>query len=199
MDYNLIFRRQHPDYRSNRAIWQRSQAACRGGEEYIQQALIQHVSEIDLEFLERRNRAYYFNYPRKIARIITEYLLARSPERINVDPILAGDFTGSGLRVNDLMRQFSTTLNIYGSAWVLVEMPAFSGPVNVWRKVNEKLRPYAVVLSPLAVPDWSYNADGSLEWVLVEENIFDNSNVFAEPVTRRRRRLCCRSRRLPLR
>ena len=189
MDYNLIFRRQHPDYRSNRAIWQRSQAACRGGEEYIQQALIQHVSEIDLEFLERRNRAYYFNYPRKIARIITEYLLARSPERINVDPILAGDFTGSGLRVNDLMRQFSTTLNIYGSAWVLVEMPAFSGPVNVWRKVNEKLRPYAVVLSPLAVPDWSYNADGSLEWVLVEENIFDNSNVFAEPVTRRRRRL----------
>ena len=189
MDYNLIFRRQHPEYRSNRAIWQRSQDACRGGAEYIQQALIQHVSEIDLEFLERRNRAYYFNYPRKIARIITEYLLAQSPERINADPVLTGDFTGSGLRVNDLMRQFSTTLNIYGSAWILVEMPAFAGPVNVWRKVHEKLRPYAVVLSPLSVPDWSYNADGSLEWVLIEENTFDNSNVFAEPVTRRRRRL----------
>ena len=43
--------------------------------------------------------------------------------------------------------------------------------------------------SPLSVPDWSYNADGSLEWVLIEENTFDNSNVFAEPVTRRRRRL----------
>ena len=189
MDYNLIFRRQHPEYRRSRAVWQRSQDACRGGAEYIQQALVQHVSEIDLEFLERRNRAYYFNYPRKIARIITEYLLSQSPERINADPVMTADFTGGGLRVNDLMRQFSTTLNIYGSAWVLVEMPAFTGPVNLWRKTNEKLRPYAVVLSPLAVPDWSYNADGSLEWVLVEENIFDNSNVFAEPVTRRRRRL----------
>ena len=78
MDYNYIFRRQHPDYRRNRAVWERSCAAYSGGANYIQQALIQHVSEIDLEYQERLKRAYYFNYPRKIARIITEYLLAQN-------------------------------------------------------------------------------------------------------------------------
>ena len=57
MDYNYIFRREHPFYRRNRRVWQRSRDAYSGGEDYINQALIRHVSEIDLEFAERRRRA----------------------------------------------------------------------------------------------------------------------------------------------
>ena len=84
MDYNYIFRREHPFYRRNRRVWQRSRDAYSGGEDYINQALIRHVSEIDLEFAERRRRACYFNYPRKIARLITQYALAVPPERLRV-------------------------------------------------------------------------------------------------------------------
>ena len=192
MDYSYIFRRQHPDYRRYRAGWQRCKEAYSGGENYIKQALIQHVSEIDLEFAERIKRAYYFNYPRKIAKLITQYILSGEPVRVGADPELIEDFSRSSLRVNEVMRQFSTMLNVYGSAWMLVEMPRFEGEVDLERRQRERLRPYAVALSPLEVVDWSENSDGRLEWVLIEENYFDNSNVFAEPQTGSRRRLWTR-------
>jgi len=192
MDYNYIFRRQHPDYRRNRAVWERSCAAYSGGANYIQQALIQHVSEIDLEYQERLKRAYYFNYPRKIARIITQYIMSVDPVRCHADVQLLEDFSSTGLRTNEIMRQFSTLLNVYGSAWMLVEMPAFEGTVDSERQQLENLHPYAVALSPLAVVDWSQNANGALEWVLIEENHFDNSGIFTEPRTARRRRLWTR-------
>lgn len=193
MDYSYIFRRQHPEYRRSRAIWERSRAAYSGGANYIQQALIQHVSEVDPEYQERLKRAYYFNYPRKIARIITQYILSVDPVRCNADLLLLEDFSGNAMRVNEIMRQFSTLLNVYGSAWMLVEMPAFAGTVDAERQLQEHLHPYAVALSPLDVVDWSQAADGTLQWVLIEENHFNNSNVFAEPQTARRRRLWTRN------
>ena len=110
MDYNYIFRREHPFYRRNRRVWQRSRDAYSGGEDYINQALIRHVSEIDLEFAERRRRACYFNYPRKIARLITQYALAGPPERHNVNAELEEDFSRTGLPVNEVMGHFSTLL-----------------------------------------------------------------------------------------
>ena len=193
MDYSYIFRRQHPFYRRHRANWERCRAAYAGGSDYIQQALIQHVSEVDLEFMERLNRAYYFNYPRKIAKIITQYILSGDPSRVGAAPQLLEDFSHNNLRVSEVMRQFSTLLNVYGKAWMLVEMPSFSGQVTPERQKTEHLYPYAVPLSPLDVIDWSENPDGSLNWVLIQEKHFDNANAFAEPTLRTRRRLWTRN------
>ena len=92
----------------------RSAAAYAGGEAYLRQALIRHVSEVELEFAERLRRAYYFNYPRKLARLITQFVLSVEPTREGADPELVEDFSRSGLRTGEGMRQFSTLLN--GSA-----------------------------------------------------------------------------------
>ncbi|MBO5923663.1 MAG: hypothetical protein J6Q81_04030, partial [Lentisphaeria bacterium] len=144
MDYSYIFSRQHPLFTQRQSSWQKSKAAYSGGASYIQQALIQHVSEIDPEFTERLNRAYYFNYPRKIARLITQYILSGDPVRTGAIPELIEDFSRSKLRANEVMRQFSTLLNVYGSAWMLVEMPAFEGIADAERQQTEHLYPYAV-------------------------------------------------------
>ncbi|MBE6400072.1 MAG: hypothetical protein E7041_08035, partial [Lentisphaerae bacterium] len=64
---NYIFHRRHAEYAANEVRWKRASEAYSGGREYIEQALIRHVSELDMEFAERRRRAYYFNYPRAIA------------------------------------------------------------------------------------------------------------------------------------
>ena len=95
---DFIFRRSHSDYRSNRAVWERSRAAYAGGSDYIRTALIRHISEIDLEFAERIRRAYYFNYPRRIAQLITQYIFATEPQRLNANPDLLEDFSRSGAR-----------------------------------------------------------------------------------------------------
>ena len=191
---STLFTRRHPEYTASENIWRRSAAAYSGGAEYIDQALIRHVSEIDIEFEERRRRAYYFNYPRAIARRITQYVLAADPIRSGGDPELIEDFSRTGLRANEVIRQLSTLLNVYGRAWLMVESPSFSGKVDLERARRERLRPYCRALSPLAVTDWAYGNDGRLLWVLLKEEEFDNSDPFSAPVRRCRRRLIGRDR-----
>lgn len=182
-NYDQLFTRQHPFYTAHIHTWERNHAAYSGGKSYVNRALIPHLSEIPDEFEERKRRAYYFNWSRKIARIITQYVLATKPERQNADAELCEDFDRSGLRVDEVMRKFSTYLNIFGVAWLAVDMPSFEGDVTRADELAMRLRPYCVALSPLAVTDWCYGADGQLEWVLVAEQEWDNSDPFNTPVS----------------
>lgn len=192
-DFSKLFTREHPFYSEHKNAWKKSHLAYSGGERYVAQALIRHLSEIEQEYDERRKRAYYFNWPRKIARMITQYVLATRPERQNADPELVEDFDRSGLRVDEVMRQFSTLLNVFGVAWLAVDMPFFTGEKTKADEIREKLRPYCVALSPLSVVDWCYGSDGLLEWVLVGEKEIDNSNPFSEPVCVEIRKLWTRN------
>ena len=155
--------------------------------------MIRHVSEIDLEFAERLKRAYYFNYPRKIAQLITQYILSVEPCRRNVDSDLAEDFSRKGLRVNELMRQFSTVLNVYGMATILIEMPYFDGEIDYERKTLERIRPYGRVLSPLNTVDYAYGNDGRLEWLLIEEIDSPEHGPFLPRLEIKRRKLFTRN------
>lgn len=181
-DYYRLFTREHPFYSMMKGSWQKNRAAYSGGKAYIQQALIEHLSEIPTEYKERIQRAYYFNYPRKIARIITQYVLATRPDRQNADPDMVEDWSRTGLRVDEVMRQACTMLNIYGCAWLSVDMPTFDGVKSKADELREKLRPYATALSPLDVCDWCYSSDGELAWVLTCEHDIDNSNPYGNPV-----------------
>ncbi len=192
-NFDFLFRRTHSDYRKNRYIWEKSRAAYAGGCDYIQSALIRHVSEIDLEFAERVRRAYYFNYPRRIAQLITQYIFATEPQRINADAALLEDFSRTGARTGDIMRQFSTLLNIYGKAVLLVEMPFFEGEADYDRCLAERLRPFARALSPLEAVDYAYGADGKLDWLIVEEDALLKSNPFEPEYRIRRRKLFTRN------
>ena len=191
-DFNMIFSRQHPQIRKYREVWQRSGDAYSGGHEYLEKALIKHVSEVSLEFEERKHRAYYFNYPRKVARIIAQFLLAESPQRTNAEPEVVEDFSRSGLRVNEVMRQVATYINCFGMAWVLADMPCFSGELDLERKSREGIRPYARALKPWEVSDWAYGNDGKLLWAIVEEFSSNRRDPFAEPEKIHRRRLWTR-------
>ena len=191
-DYGRLFTREHPFFSSHKYTWSRNHRAYSGGKEYIREALIAHLSEIPEEYNERVLRAYYFNWPRKIARIITQYVLATRPERQNADGDLVEDWSRTGLRTDEVMRQFSTYLNIYGAAWLAVDMPSFDGVKTKADEIREKLRPYCVALSPLQVTDWCYGSDGSLEWVLVKDFEYDNSDPFGNPVEIDIRRLWTR-------
>ena len=179
LDTYVLFQRQNVFYRENAWKWRRSLAAYGGGAGYIKTALIQHTNEIKPEYEERLKRACYVNYPRRVATLITQYVLAKRPSREGASSEYVEDFSRTGLRVDEVMRQFSTYLNICGCAWLCVDAPAFDGAPTKADEQRERLRPYCVALSPLAVPDWHYGADGKLDWVLTAETRIDNSNPFA--------------------
>jgi len=167
--FNLIRQRRHPEYTACEPAWKRARDAYSGGREYIEQALIPHVSEIPVEFAERKRRAYYFNYPRSIAQRITQYALAVDPVREKANPDLVEDWSRDGLRVNEVMRQASTLLNIYGHGYLFIGSPPFEGEVDQERALRERLRPYCTALDPLAVTDRAYGSDRLLTWAIIKE------------------------------
>lgn len=189
---NYVLVRTHPFYDQKRSDWERCRDAYGGGKEYIRTALVQHISEIKEEFDERLKRAYYFNWPRKIAGIITQYVLATRPQRTGALPEMVEDWSRTGLRVDEVMRQFSTMLNIYGCAWLCVDMPSFDGVKTKADELKERLRPYVIALSPLDVPDWCYGDDGRLLWVITDERRQDRSDPTILPVDIHIRRLWTR-------
>ena len=175
--------RRHPEYTANEMAWRRARDAYAGGADYIKSALVRHISEIESEFEERLQRAYYFNYPRAIAQRITQYALAVDPVRKNADPELVENWSRKGLRASEVMRQLSTMLNVYGRVWLLAEAPEFSGAITIAEAKRRNLRPYITVLSPLEVIDWSFGDDGQLQWAVIErERIVDD-----DPHAERRR------------
>ena len=191
-DYHYLFTRENGFYAKHKHTWLRNYAAYSGGREYISKALIEHLSEIPVEYQERIQRAYYFNYPRKIARLITQYVLAVRPERTDADPDLVEDWSRTGLRVDEVMRQACTMLNLYGCAWLSVDMPFFEGPKSKADELREKLRPYVTALSPLDVVDWCYANDGQLLWVLTREHDTDNIDPYKTPTAIETRKLWTR-------
>lgn len=192
IETSYILKRTHPFYDMKRAAWERCRDAYGGGKSYIRTALVRHISEIKVEFSERLERAYYFNWPRKIASIITQYVMATRPQREGALPELVEDWSRTGLRVDEVMRQFSTMLNIYGCAWLCVDMPTFDGVKTKADEISERLRPYVIALSPLDVPDWCYGDDGRLLWVITDERRQDRSDPTAQPVGIHIRRLWTR-------
>ena len=181
-DPAFLFRRRHPEFMKNEALWRHCAEACRGGREYLEKTLIRHVSEIDIEFAERKRRAYYFNYPRNIANRITQHVLSVPPVRSGADPALVEDWSRTGLRTNEVMRQLSNMLTVYGVVWVQIDAPGFRQPVSRKQAAAENLRPYVRLLSPLDVTDWAYGDDGRLEWAVIREKCYSSPDPFREGV-----------------
>ncbi|MBN2642740.1 MAG: hypothetical protein JXR78_13885 [Victivallales bacterium] len=192
-DYNFIFQRIHPQIKRQREIWKHCAAAYSGGRSYIDSALVKHVSEISLEFEERKQRAYYFNYPRKIARFISQFVLSEAPQRCDADAALVEDFSRTGLRTSEVIRQVSTLINTFGLAWIIVDMPPVDNELDLYSKRRQRIRPYAAALKPWSVVDWAYGADGRLDWAIVEEYSEDKSNPFGETSIIHSRRLWTRN------
>jgi len=185
---NLVFTRRNPEYIANESLWKRLNLAYSGGETYIKKALIRHLSELVLEFEERQDRAYYFNYVRRIPTRITEFILAQNPVRAVADEEIVADFDRYGNRVNSVMRQWEILTLLYGSSWMLVDSPPTEldedgAPLkkDISQKKSEKLRPYGMALSPLCVTDWSYGKDGELDWVIVASTERVASDPYTEP------------------
>lgn len=173
---SILFSRENPFYTACKETWGRSLAAYGGGAGYIKTALVRHISELVPEYLERLARAAYANYPRRVATLITQYVLSVRPERTGADPAIVEDFNRNGERIDEVMRQFSTYLNICGCAWLIADMPSFQGYKTKRDELAERLRPYCVALSPLQVVDWAYASDGQLLWALVKERVYDNTD-----------------------
>ena len=173
---HIICKRENPLYTSQKAKWEKVLNAYSGGEEYIEETLIQHSAECTLEFNERIKRCHYFNYPKRVLNTIISYVLGQAPKRSNVNEAIEEDFDKFGNRTNEVMRKINMYLDMFGLCWVLVDNPNVPQTITLEQKINNNIRPYSVVLNPLNVTDWNFGADGKLDWVIIKDVRVEASN-----------------------
>lgn len=188
---SILFERKHHLVSEKTPIWERTNRAVSGGHKYVCEALIPHTSEPKEEFQERKDRCAYFNYPRRISSLISQFVFSIDPTRTDADEAIVSDWSRTGTPANNVMRQLAMLVNCHKYAWLLVDMPAVKADakVNLEDKQTQKIRPFVRALSALSVPDWCEGEDGSLEWAIVEETYIDKTNPEVDPVKCTRRRL----------
>jgi len=116
----------------------------------------------------RLQQSHVIPYLQRIADKIDQYVVNPDIQREGIDPAFAADVTRGGQGINRFWADVSSTLTAAGWCWVGVDAPAISGVVSEADRERLKLRPYWQLFSPLEVVDWSFKADGTLEWLLTE-------------------------------
>ena len=174
--------RRHPEYKENVKHWDFMEDTYEGGREWFESNIFRYMKEGDKEFADRLNRAYRFNHSREVVDLLNKYLFKQNIVRNSTDvPECVKAFwlksTRNGLAIRDFARQICKKTSIYGRIGIVVDNNAPSdGAIS---KADEKkigVRTYAYIVGPEQLLDYSFDKDGELNWILIEECIRDDSD-----------------------
>lgn len=172
---------EHLEYKVKRQLWRRYRDLYAGGEQFKDNAaeyLVPRQKEPGDVYGERLARVFYENYIGSIVDWYAATLFRREPvisvEGVN-DPgrnffndfIEDCDRKGTGL--SDFYRRQITDALVYGVGYTLVDFPR-TGRRASSRAEEEVLgasRAYLVHYSPEDVINWSKDAHGAFEWVVI--------------------------------
>jgi hypothetical protein len=178
--------REHPDYVASRAMWRKYRDLYAGGEQIRQNAaeyLVRRNKEPNDVFEERLSRVFYENYAGSIVDWYAATLMRREPVMLfegNHDAgkryfnLLVEDCDLKGTNLCEFYRQQFIRALVWGRSYIAVEFPkvAETPKSRAEEDAMGRSRAYLVDYSPDEVINWSRDAEGSLEWVVIRtENL----------------------------
>lgn len=179
-----LIARRHPKYDDTMEHWRFLEDTYEGGRAWFNSNIFRYIKEGDTEFGDRLNRCYRFNHTREVVDLLNKYLFKQNVAR-NVDeaPESVKNFwkhsTRSGLAVRDLARQISKKTSISGRVGIVVDMTRPTGTVvSKADEKKEQLRAYAYIVGPEQLLDYSFDDNGELNWILIQEVVRDDFDPF---------------------
>jgi hypothetical protein len=187
---NTHIEQEHPDYTSRARMWRRYRDLYAGGEQFRQNAheylVRRHKEPLDV-YQERLTRVFYENY---IGSIIDWY----TATLVRKEPVL--EFSGTNERGRDFFADFvqncdlrGTTLTqffkqqitealVCGKSYIVVDFPR-TGPARTRAEedASGRSRSYLVGYTADEVINWSFDAKGELEWVVIRTSWLKQDNV----------------------
>ena len=171
-----------------------NQLAINGGSAYIAQRLSRLPFESDVSWNGiskkgqtegRQSRAFLINYAARICAKINQYVFSTEVKREKIDPVFHSDATRTGMSINDLMRQVSTTITACRWCWLGIDRNSLplevdnSNPRSRSQAAKEASgdRIYWTYWHPSEVVDWHFGEDGKLEWLITEQNVYKNTDI----------------------
>ena len=172
---------EHPEYIEQRPVWEKYRDLYTGGEQMKQNAsqyLLRRQKEPAEVYGERLERVFYENYIGSIIDWYAATLFRREPH-IAMEggteggraflSLMQDDCDLRGTNLTDYLREQVTHALVYGAAFTLVDFPQQHGLAR--NRAEEDLlgasRAYLKSYSPLDLINWSYDAQGQLEWAVL--------------------------------
>lgn len=178
-----MIHRRHPDYEAKKPHWDFLEATYDGGRGWFNDHIFQYYKEGQTEYEERVERAYRFNHTREVVDLVNKYIFKADINRRKDDAPnhLKTFWKSSTLRrrsIEEFMKLVSAKASIFGKIWVVVDSTkGMSGGTTSEDKANDD-RAYAYVVKPQRVLDIGYSETGEIDWVLIEEHIRDDANIW---------------------
>ena len=173
--------REHPEYTASKGMWRRYRDLYVGGEQLRRRAidyLVRRHKEPGEIYLERLARVFYQNY---IGSIIDWYAatLMHTAPTILLDggdisahgyySVLSNDCDLKGTYLTEFLRRRFVDALVCGKSYMVVDFPRSTGKAQT-RAEEDALgqsRAYLTDYSAEEVINWSYDSDGSLDWVTI--------------------------------
>jgi len=182
---NALVTRVHPDYTKMHAHWLFLEATYNGGRDWFKRNIFQYFKEGDKEYKDRIDRAYRFNHTREVVDLINKYLFRAQASRNTTDAPASvqafwKDVDGAGMNISDFARTVSQKASVFGCPWVIVDSTMTEVAENASEQdvADAEGRIYAYILRPSQVRDFSWGADGKLNWLLTQETYRDDQDPF---------------------
>ena len=150
-------------YDTYKDTWQYLLESYIGGEEYRRaQHLVKYQLETQAEYQARLNTTPLENHCASVISVYNSFLFRTEPVRTlgsienlseTQDFLRDADFDGRSL--NSFMKDVSTWSSVFGHCWVIVSKPNVGATTRA-EEVEQGVRPYLSVLTPMVVLDWSW-------------------------------------------
>lgn len=188
-----IIDREHPTYKDYVDEWLFFLSSYEGGKSYIDSDnLFTHRLELSDDFSNRKERAYYLNYCSAVVESYTNFIYSKEVNRPSDD--LFSDFyrnvTGSEDDIDSFMRDISNYSGACGFVYLLFNFRDLTPfPTTVDNKVplsvikEYDLYPYLTMYTPDEIVDYSIDSHGNFDWIIIEEDIYNDSDPLIDRET----------------
>jgi len=184
-DIKNVISRRHKKYTDYVNYWKFLYLSYKGGIEYKKEAkyLVRFNREPEDIYQKRLQLAVYYNYCQPLVDLYTAYIyrerkaIKREIEGIEDEIIEDIDLMGRG--INEFGMRLATLSSIYGHIGIVIDMPRVEEEVITEAEKKEyRIRPYARIITPERILDWSVDYRNEFNWILIDESYIDKSNPF---------------------
>ncbi len=176
--------RTHPLYGKYLEEWDFYIESALGGKDYCGNTdnLFTHRLEDQAgDYDDRAKRVYYLNFCNLVCAIYADYIYKEKIRRPSNDVLDAfrKNVDGRGTDITTFMNQVSYLSSVYGQVHVIVDSPKAEDlniPLHFYKANKEQFDPYAVIVAPQDLRDWSVDDLGNLNWVLIRNRGYSDDD-----------------------
>lgn len=182
-----LAKRLNPLYSQYLPKWNFYLESVKGGQDYTtsEENLFTHRLESVIDdYEDRKSRAYYLNYCAAVPVIYADYIFKEPVSRPADNKLMEfrQDVDGKGTPIEAFMRKVSILASIFGHIHIVVDTPVATNVVTKAQAQEQNIRPYATLVYPMQVKDWSMDSSGKLNWVLIEEKSYEDADPLIERI-----------------